>query len=232
LSSGLYYPEDANDELLNDIFNKDYQEKHYSSIPNDKDVETWRYRVKGGPQLSKHATSAEKTLHSKKRKAFTDNTRRKLYSKHSKIASKLSPSKDVGDEEIYSGNQSKGIRLMAVVETCPLMAGHTFREKETLMLRIAEEANLRNIRVKVQRSCTMKYEVAGPQFFVSASLSPSGWIVRHKICREDDDIMSIPLRGIAFQEKSLRSPFTGIWLGKILLPHLELCPGMNEESSC
>ena len=116
---------------------------------------------------------------------------------------------------------------MAVVKTCPLMADHTFREKEPLMLRIAEEANLHNIRVKVQKSCTIKYEVAGPQFFVSASLSPSGWIIRNKICIEDDDIMTIPLRGIAYEEKSLRCPFTGLWLGKILLPHLELCPGMS-----
>ncbi len=53
LSSELYYPEDANDELLDDIFNGDYQEKRYSSIPNNKDVETWRYRVQGGPQLQK-----------------------------------------------------------------------------------------------------------------------------------------------------------------------------------
>jgi len=132
-----------------------------------------------------------------------------------------------GHDEIYTGDETKKIRLMAIVESSPLEVGHSFKDKPELMLRIAEEANLRYIRVTVQKSCTMKYEVAGPQFFVAASNSANGWIVRIKCCREDDDTLLIPTRGYHYTEKSLRSLFTGLWLGKILLPHLELCPGMS-----
>ena len=225
-SSGLYYPDDADDKLLDDNFNEDYANKHYSSIPNDKPGDTWRYRVLGGPHLSANATSAEKDKHTKERKAYTDKTRRDLFRLQSKIESKISPSKEEAPE-FYTGNQTKSIRLMAIVETCPLMVGHSFRDKEQVMLRIAEEANFRNIRVKVQKSCTMKYEVAGHNFFVSASKGASGWIICIKVCQDEDDPLQIPAQGLDYNKKSLRSPFTGLWLSKILLPHLELCPGMT-----
>jgi hypothetical protein len=41
---------------------------------------------------------------------------------------------------------------MNLVENFLLMQGHTFAETETLMIRIAKEANLRNIKVRVLKS--------------------------------------------------------------------------------
>jgi hypothetical protein len=116
-----------------------------------------------------------------------------------------------GHDKIYTGDETKKIRLMAIVESSPLKIGHSFKNKTELMLRIAEEANLCNIRATVQKSCSLKYEVAGPQFFVAAS----------------NNTLLVPNRGYNFSEKSLQSPFTGVWLDNILLPHLELCPGMS-----
>ncbi len=71
---------------------------------------------------------------------------------------------------------------MAVVKACPLIVGHSFQNKEEVMLRIAEEANLCNIPVTVQKSCSMQFEVAGPQFFVSASKYGNCWKIRFKCC--------------------------------------------------
>ncbi len=48
------------------------------------------------------------------------------------------------DCDVYSGDQCAHIRLMEIVEKRPLEVGHTFEQKETMMIRIAEEANLRN----------------------------------------------------------------------------------------
>ena len=72
-----------------------------------------------------------------------------------------------GHHEMNTGDLTKKIRLMAIVKLSPLEIGHTFKNKTEVMLRVAEEANLRNIRVTVQKSCSLKYEVAGPR-----SLSP------------------------------------------------------------
>ncbi len=57
---GLYYPEDDDNALLDDIFDEDYQEKHFSSIPNEPHYDHSRNRILGGPQLNPNATSNEK----------------------------------------------------------------------------------------------------------------------------------------------------------------------------
>ena len=69
----------------------------------------------------------------------------------------------------YTGDQFPHILLMTAVENSPLMTGHTFAEKDTMMIRIGEEANLRNIRVKVLKSCKMQYEVSGDSFYAKVS---------------------------------------------------------------
>ena len=102
---------------------------------------------------------------------------------------------------------------MTVVENCPLMAGHTFAEKETMMLRIGEEANLCNIRVKVLKSCKMQYKVAGDSFYVKVSnLMFQGWMICSLCCRENNDALIIPTRAMYLSKISLQSPFTGEWL--------------------
>lgn len=52
----------------------------------------------------------------------------------------------------FTGDQTPGLRLMEVVEGCRLQKGHTFQEKDVLHLRVAEEANLRQIFVVIKRS--------------------------------------------------------------------------------
>jgi len=74
---GLYYPDD--DAFLDDIFDDDYVEKHFSSIPDEKACDRNRNRIMGGPQPpSPNATEEEMKSYERKRKAFTDANRRKL----------------------------------------------------------------------------------------------------------------------------------------------------------
>ena len=56
---GFYYQNDADNALLDDIFDEDYQEKHFLSIPNEPHYERWRNRILGGPQLKPNATFNE-----------------------------------------------------------------------------------------------------------------------------------------------------------------------------
>jgi len=156
---GLYYPDD--DAILDDIFDDDYVEKHFLSIPDEKACDRICNRIMGGPQPpSPNATEEEMKSYERKRKAFTDTNRRKLLASLSSVDMNISPQKQ-GVLTGHTGDQFPHIRLMAVVENYPLMKDHTFSEKNTVMLRIGEEVNLRNIKVKVLKSCKMHYEVAG-----------------------------------------------------------------------
>jgi len=102
-------------------------------------------------------------------------------SNHSSLPQKL---------QNYTGDQTPSIRQMVVVETKPLLVGHSFQCKEPLQIRAAEEANLRMIKVTVDKSDSMNYILIGQDFCVSATCD--GWVVKVAVCREGDDTSNIP----------------------------------------
>ena len=116
---------------------------------------------------------------------------------------------------------------MQAVESNPLQQGQTFEFKKTMMIRIGEEANLHNIRTKVTKSCTLRYEVAGLNFYVSAGNGAQGWIIKSLCCWDDHDTLIIPAKHLFIPDNTMRSPFTGEWLGHILKPHLETSLGLS-----
>jgi len=181
----------------------------------------------GGPQPpGPNATEEEKKSYEGKRKAFTDANCCKLLAALSSVDMNVSPQKQVVTD--YTGDQFSHIRLMTAVKNSPLMTGHTFAEKDIMMIRIGEEANLCNIRVKVVKSCKMQYEVSGDSFYVKVSnLMFQGWTICSLCCRGNDDTLIIPTHAMYISEKSLRSPLAGEWLGHLLRSHLEICPGMS-----
>jgi hypothetical protein len=67
----------------------------------------------------------------------------------------------------YSSDQTPLIWLMMVVEAQPLVAGQTFQHKETLQIRIAEEADLCNIKVRIVWSSHITYIFGGYNFYVA-----------------------------------------------------------------
>jgi hypothetical protein len=84
---------------------------------------------------------------------------------------------------------------MSDVEKARLSVGHIFRSKDVVKLRIAEEANLRGISTRVQRSDVMNLTVVGVNFYVHATVYENkGWCIHAAVCRECDDILKIPPR--------------------------------------
>ena len=141
---GFYYQSDVDDALLDDIFDEGYQDKHFSSIPNKPHYERSRNRILGGPQLNPNAMSNKKRRYLAEQKQFTDKTRCQLYKQMNATDAPMSPLVK-GHDEMHTGDKSKKIRLMAIVKSSPLEVGHSFKNKPELMLRIVEEADLRNI---------------------------------------------------------------------------------------
>jgi hypothetical protein len=68
--------------------------------------------------------------------------------------------------------------------------GDSFQAKDTLRMRIAEEANLRNKEITIVRSDAMQLVVVGVDFYVKANNTERrGWVVTTAICREGDGIV-------------------------------------------
>ena len=80
----------------------------------------------------------------------------------------------------FNGDPNKMVRQMEYVESHHLKKCHTFQLKETLQIRIAEEANLHLIKVKTIRSDSMNLIVAGRNFLRVCNILSSVWLASYK----------------------------------------------------
>ncbi len=209
--NGLLYSDD--DEYLNNVDEDEYEEHNFSSFPQNDGV-SCNHCILGGPQwpdtskMTLHEEELALDKYQKKRNAYTD-------------AKQLEMTKQLAEANItslpqrcqmisYSSDQTPLIRLMMVVEVHPLVAGQTFQHKETLHISIAEEVNLRNIKVKIIRSSHVTYIVGGYNFYVATGYQiQMGWLVRVACCRKGNDVLRIPLSAHYFDERQLSNPFCG-----------------------
>ncbi len=114
----------------------------------------------------------------------------------------ISPQKS--QQGLFTGDLNKMGRPMEYVESHRLLKGHTFQLKETLQIRIAEEANLRLFKVQTIRSDSNNLIVAGRNFYMGATYSVHcGWQVLKACCREGDDFSIISQNHSFFEEKRL-----------------------------
>jgi hypothetical protein len=122
---------------------------------------------------------------------------------------------------------------MEYVERHHLEKGHTFQLKELLQIRIAEEANLRLIKVKTIRSDSMNLIVAGRDIYMSTTYSVQyGWQVTKACCRFGDDFTIIPQNHMVMEDKGLRLPFKSKWVGHVLQNAVEDTPGLTYQMMC
>ncbi len=154
--NGLLYSED--DEYLNNVDeDKDdedkYEDNNSSSGHPDKVVS--RNCILGRPQrpdaskMSKREEQLALDNYKKKRKSYTDAKQIEMVKQLAEADITTSPQR--GQMHSYIGDQTPSIRLMMVVEAYPLFAGQTFQHKETLQIRIVEEANILNIKDRWRR---------------------------------------------------------------------------------
>jgi hypothetical protein len=61
----------------------------------------------------------------------------------------------------YTGCTDDRLRPMTEVAEFALLEGHTFPDKETVLMRIGEEANLYGVRIKIVRSDSFQVYVRG-----------------------------------------------------------------------
>ena len=241
-SDPTYRPQrDDSDDYANmsdlDISDDDYPTKKQSG----------RKRNANAPFMPKKGTVPDEEYQRalKTRKAYTNSKR------YQRAKSNNSTIDDVG--VTCRGVLDEQLRLMEVVKAKRLEKGHTFPNKDILIMRIAEEANLRMKYTSCYRSDNFNCIVFGDRFFVGASFTPSiGWVVKvAAVCEGDKGFnnkmeeqlkqMNIVVQGRrAYQRDKLgtkstksRAPRTPIhmdWVADIIKPFLSDNPGSLYEN--
>ena len=141
-----------------------------------------RKLITGGPQkpdisnMGEMDAEAAMKVWRKERKKYTDG-----------LALKKRKTQRLGDDITYDESSFTGvlgekIRLMTQVEESPVRVGHTYPNKETVLIRIAEEANLSGCMISIGRSCSKRVIATGARdnhkFFIKVMYSnASSWKV-------------------------------------------------------
>jgi hypothetical protein len=136
-----------------------------------------------------------------------------------------------------NADQIEQLRPMSVVENHCLVKGDTFKKKNVLQLCISEEANLRGITTRANRSNVMNLTVAGINFNVNATFHEhSGWVVHTAVCREGDDVLQIPpkdrIEQLVMETKkgSMRIPIGAKFVVAIIKDAVADNPGITYQS--
>jgi hypothetical protein len=137
-------------------------------------------------------------------------------------------------EEGFTGCLTLGLRTMVDVQKCRLEVNHTFPDKEILVLRVAEEANLRGINFVCTRSDLRDFKCTGPGFCVIARHSERlGWFVSVANIRECDefggehggcviDVDAVP--------EKLTLPFRTKWVVPLILSIIVDSPAISNKN--
>ena len=139
----------------------------------------------------------------KERKAFTDSLRAKRIQDG-----------DVINAHPPTGVQTTVLRPMAEVSSAHLEVGHSFKDKEVLLLRIAEEANFRGIELRTARSDGVNIWRTGDNFNVAAVYSKlKGWVVttcdiKNRKEVESNNKVIMPCLDIVRRERRSRTAYT------------------------
>jgi len=159
----------------------------------------------------------------RKRKSYTDRTLKESVKADAEA-------RQFEREEVDMGDHSMQLRSMVDVNNFRLSEGHVFQLKDTLYMRICEEANLRRVKVKVDRSCPMNLIIVGNQFYVSARFTvKKGWVVTRACCREGDDLLQIPTGKGDLDGAVFRTPFKSKWIASIIGNAVAETPGISYQ---
>jgi len=128
--------------------------------------------------------------------------------------------------EEFSGCLTLGLCTMLDVQNCRLEVNHTFPNKEILVLRVAEEANLRGINFVCSQ---INFKCTGPRLCVIACHTEhQGWFVSIANIRECDEFGGDVTDVDAIPEK-LTSPFWSKWIVPLILSIIIDSPAISNK---
>jgi hypothetical protein len=119
---------------------------------------------------------------------------------------------------------------MADVQKGRLEVNHTFPDKNILLMRVAEEANVRGVNLFCARSDLCEYTCTGSRFCVKANhTKQNGWTVSVANVRECDEFGPAALHVDTVSDR-LTSPFRTKWIVPLILPIILESPAISNEN--
>ena len=225
----LSYSSAEDDEDYDDNMEKTARQIEYSNCNNALHGRQQTNFIPGGPKPPKYdgMNEVEKVMakqeYKRERKKFTDGLRLK----------RLKEQNENFDPEEFSGCLTLGLRTMADVQKCRLEVNHTFPDKEVLVLRVAEEANLRGINFVCTRSDLRDFKCYGPRFCVIARHSERlGWFVSVANVRECDEFGG-EYGGVVDVDagpEKLTSPFRTKWIVPLIMSIIVDSPAISNKN--
>ena len=230
-TSGLddlgYSSDDDDDDYYDDEMDEEALRIEYSDGKVSRPGRRMTNLIPGGPMppsydgMSAAEKAAAKKAFKKVRKKYTDALRK----------TRLKENNDDYDPEQFSGCLALFLRPMTDVEKGRLEVNHTFPDKEMLLMRVAEEANLRGINTYISRSDTRDFMCTGPKFCVKASQTELlGWTVNVASVRESDDIRPGAWDLDTGGTDKVSSPFRTRWIVPIILPIIMETPAISNKN--
>ncbi len=199
-------------------------------------------RISGGPippdysKMSEREAAIAATKYNKARKAYTDKLR------HERVKGNKST---VTGHVDCTGVTVPRLRSIVEVENNRLMVGHSFPDKNILLLRVAEEANRRRIKIWTERSDHFNLIVIGQRFGVAARFIESrGWVVNLAAVRDGDDGMNKSIQDMISEfspagakttgeedddKKQPRTPYRMKWVADLIKSTIMDDPGTTNK---
>jgi hypothetical protein len=176
---------DNDDEDYDDGMEEEARRIEYSDKNNNRHGRRQTNFIPGGPKpplyngMSATEMVFAKSELRKLRKKYTDGLRIK----------RLKENNEEYKPESFSGCLAPFLRPMADVQKGRLEANHTFPDKNILLMRVAKEANLREVNLFCAMSDLHEYMCTGFRFCVKANhTEQNGWTVSVANVRECDEI--------------------------------------------
>ncbi len=226
---GLVFSHDK--DYLLDIDYDLEEERLWSSFPKNKKQMNIIPGSSQPPDLSMYPKSEQQAVvdaYTAKRKSFTDRDCHQRVKKKN-LEAKLSTT--------VSADQIQQLRPMSVVEAHRLVEVDTFKNKNVLWLCISEEASLRGITTRANRSDVMNLTIVGINFYVNATFHEhSGWVVHSAVCREGDDVLQISPKDwidqsvMETKKGSMRTPIGAKFVVPIIKDAVADNPGIPYQS--
>jgi hypothetical protein len=217
---------DDDDEDYDDRMEEEACRIEYSDRNNNRHGPRQTNFIPGGPKppiydgMSATEMAFAKSEFRKVRKKYTNGLQIK----------RLKKNNEEYEPESFSGCLALFLRPMADVQKGRLEVNHTFPNKKILLMRVAEEANLRGVNLFCVRSDLRKYMCIGFRFCVKANhTEQNGWIVSVANVRECDQFCPAALHLFTGSEK-LTSPFWTKWIVPLILPIILESPAISNKN--
>ncbi len=223
----LGYSSNDNNEDYDDGMDEEARRIEYSDSKTYRPGRRQTNLIPGGPMPPSYNGMSVAEM------AFAKSEFKKVCKKytHALRMKRLKENHDEYEPESFSGCLALVLRPMTDVQKSRLEVNHTFPNKEMLLMRVAEEANLRGVNLFCSRSDLRDYTCTGSKFCVKAHhTEQNGWTVSIANVHKCDEFGPAALNLDTGGTEKLSSLFRTRWIVPLILLIILETPAISNKN--